>query len=53
MMQPLLTEAQMYAWGWRVPFALAGLVVMYLRRTMVGSEHFQRSSAAGSRGPAA
>lgn len=44
-MQSLLTEAQMYAWGWRVPFvlgAIAGLVVMYLRRSMVESEHFQR-----------
>lgn len=50
-MQSLLTEAQMYAWGRRVPFvlgAIAGLVVMHLRRSMVESEHFQRSSAAGS-----
>ncbi|WP_199746687.1 MULTISPECIES: MFS transporter [unclassified Amycolatopsis] len=50
-MQSLLTEAQMYAWGWRIPFvlgAIAGLVVMYLRRSMMESEHFQRSSAAGS-----
>ncbi|MFI0799468.1 MFS transporter [Amycolatopsis lurida] len=49
-MQSLLTEAQMYAWGWRVPFvlgAIAGLVVMYLRRTMVESEHFQRSATTG------
>ncbi|MFK0251874.1 MFS transporter [Amycolatopsis azurea] len=51
-MQSLLTEAQMYAWGWRIPFvlgAIAGLVVMYLRRSMMESEHFQRSSATGSR----
>ncbi|MFE6615408.1 hypothetical protein [Amycolatopsis sp. NPDC057786] len=51
MMQSPLTEAQMYAWGWRMPFvlgAIAGLVVMYLCRTMVESEQFQRSSAAGS-----
>ncbi|OKK01656.1 MFS transporter [Amycolatopsis sp. CB00013] len=50
-MQSLLTEAQMYAWGWRIPFvlgAIAGLVVMYLRRSMVESEHFRRASAAGS-----
>ncbi|MFD6072105.1 MFS transporter [Amycolatopsis lurida] len=50
-MQSLLTEAQMYAWGWRVPFvlgAIAGLVVMYLRRTMMESEHFQRSATTGS-----
>ncbi|OXM58910.1 alpha-ketoglutarate transporter [Amycolatopsis thailandensis] len=46
-MQSLLTEAQMYAWGWRIPFvlgAIAGLVVRYLRRSMMESEHFQRSS---------
>lgn len=46
-MQSLLTEAQMYAWGWRIPFvlgAIAGLVVMYLRRTMMESEHFQLSA---------
>lgn len=52
-MQSLLTEAQMYAWGWRVPFvlgAIAGLVVMYLRRSMVESEHFQRSAGSPSRG---
>ncbi|MBB5850718.1 MHS family alpha-ketoglutarate permease-like MFS transporter [Amycolatopsis umgeniensis] len=50
-MQSLLTEAQMYAWGWRIPFALgaiAGLVVMYLRRSMMESEHFQLSRASGS-----
>ncbi|OXM46402.1 MFS transporter [Amycolatopsis alba] len=50
-MQSLLTEAQMYAWGWRIPFvlgAIAGLVVRYLRRSMMESEHFQRSLADSS-----
>lgn len=47
-LQNLLTEAQLHSWGWRIPFvigAAAGLVVMYLRRTMEESEHFQREQA--------
>jgi len=43
-LQSFLTEEQMYAWGWRVPFfigALASLVVLYLRRHMDESEHFR------------
>ena len=47
--QQLLTEAQMYAWGWRVPFfigAAASLVVLYLRRTMDESTHFQAEQEA-------
>ncbi|WP_181776065.1 MFS transporter [Amycolatopsis pittospori] len=52
-MQSLLTEAQMYSWGWRVPFvigAIAGLVVMYLRRSMEESEHFQQNALTRRRG---
>ncbi|MFC9945131.1 MFS transporter [Streptomyces pratensis] len=44
-LQNLLTEDQMHGWGWRIPFvigAVAGLVVMYLRRTMEESEHFEK-----------
>ena len=40
-LQQMLTEDQMYAWGWRVPFfigAAAALVVLYLRRTMDESD---------------
>ncbi|ASQ93424.1 MFS transporter [Streptomyces sp. 11-1-2] len=47
-LQSVLTEDQLRSWGWRVPFvigAAAGLVVMYLRRTMEESEHFQRERA--------
>ena len=36
-LQQVLTSAEMYAWGWRIPFALGavgGLVVLILRRTM-------------------
>ncbi|QUH03663.1 MFS transporter [Saccharopolyspora erythraea] len=44
-LQSLLDEEQMAQWGWRVPFAIgavAGLVVMYLRRSMEESEHYER-----------
>ncbi|MFE7385289.1 MFS transporter [Streptomyces zhihengii] len=47
-LQNVLTEDQLHGWGWRVPFvigAVAGLVVMYLRRTMEESEHFEREQA--------
>ena len=47
-LQSLLTEEQMYSFGWRIPFAvgaIAGLVVMYLRRTMEESEHFEVEKA--------
>ncbi|MFE6931070.1 MFS transporter [Streptomyces sp. NPDC057699] len=54
-LQNLLTEEQLHGWGWRVPFvigAAAGLVVMYLRRSMEESEHFekerQRTAEGGS-----
>ncbi|CAM03852.1 MHS family alpha-ketoglutarate permease-like MFS transporter [Saccharopolyspora erythraea NRRL 2338] len=44
-LQSVLDEEQMGQWGWRVPFAIgavAGLVVMYLRRSMEESEHYKR-----------
>ncbi|SDP22540.1 MFS transporter, MHS family, alpha-ketoglutarate permease [Streptomyces sp. cf386] len=47
-LQRLLTDDQVQSWGWRIPFAIgavAGLVVMYLRRTMEESQHFQRERA--------
>ena len=43
-LQQTLSERAMYAWGWRVPFfigAAARLVVLYLRRTMDESTHFE------------
>ncbi|BBC31464.1 Alpha-ketoglutarate permease [Streptomyces graminofaciens] len=55
-LQRLLTEGQLETWGWRVPFligAVAGLAVMYLRRTMEESEHFRQEQArAAERDPA-
>lgn len=47
-LQSFLGERQMSSWGWRVPFvigAIAGLVVMYLRRSMTESTHFRREQA--------
>ncbi|WP_327743191.1 MFS transporter [Streptomyces europaeiscabiei] len=47
-LQNLLTEGQLQSWGWRIPFvigAVSGLVVMYLRRTMEESQHFQEEQA--------
>ncbi|MFE6183192.1 MFS transporter [Streptomyces sp. NPDC056465] len=47
-LQHLLSEDQLQSWGWRVPFvigAAAGLVVMYLRRSMEESEHFEKEQA--------
>ncbi|MFI5662548.1 MFS transporter [Streptomyces sp. NPDC051684] len=52
-LQNVLTEAQLANWGWRIPFvvgAVAGLTVMYLRRTMEESEHFQKERARATEG---
>jgi MHS family alpha-ketoglutarate permease-like MFS transporter len=44
-LQTVLDEKEMSSWGWRIPFAVgavAGLVVMYLRRSMEESEHYKQ-----------
>jgi Arabinose efflux permease len=44
-----LDDAQLHAWGWRIPFAigaLAALVTLWLRRSMDESESFARSEGA-------
>ncbi|TYT25999.1 MFS transporter [Luteimonas viscosa] len=46
-----LTEEQLRDWGWRIPFvigAVAAVVALWLRRTMVESESFQRAEAQAS-----
>ncbi|WP_202845503.1 MFS transporter [Luteimonas saliphila] len=46
-----LTEEQLRDWGWRIPFvigALAAVVALWLRRTMVESESFARAEAHAS-----
>ncbi|MFJ4208032.1 MFS transporter [Paenarthrobacter sp. NPDC089675] len=48
MLQRILTPEQMGEWGWRIPFiigAVAGLVVMVLRRSMDESEHYKLEKA--------
>ncbi|MEU9588971.1 MFS transporter [Streptomyces sp. NPDC048219] len=56
-LQHLLTEEELHSWGWRVPFvigAAAGLAVMYLRRTMEESGHYEQERArTARRGPGA
>ncbi|WP_414717228.1 MFS transporter [Tahibacter sp.] len=48
----LLTEQQLHDWGWRIPFAigaLAALVSLYLRRSMLETESFRMQARASSR----
>jgi MHS family alpha-ketoglutarate permease-like MFS transporter len=50
----LLTDEQLRAWGWRIPFvigALAAVVALYLRRNMAETDAFARAHA-GSMQPA-
>ena len=45
-LQATLTDAQLSAWGWRVPFvigALAAVVAVWLRRALDETESFQRA----------
>jgi MHS family alpha-ketoglutarate permease-like MFS transporter len=52
--QALLGEAQLQAWGWRIPFAIGALLAasaLYLRRAMHETESFAAASA-GHRGDA-
>ncbi|HET7845711.1 MAG TPA: MFS transporter [Xanthomonadales bacterium] len=49
----LLTEAQLEAWGWRIPFAIGAacaLVALRLRRGMGETESFQRIASDRERG---
>ncbi|MFX3673623.1 MAG: MFS transporter [Paenisporosarcina sp.] len=44
-LQQVLSEADMYSWGWRIPFvigAFGAVAVMWLRRTMDESEQFTK-----------
>ncbi len=52
-MQGFLTDAQLHAWGWRIPFligALAAVVAMFLRRSLpeTSPDEVRRSKEAGS-----
>lgn len=53
LLQALLTEAQLEAWGWRIPFAVgAGLAVLVyaLRRRLRETDAFEASAQAVARG---
>ena len=44
-LQQVLSETEMFSWGWRIPFvigAIGALVVLWLRRTMDESEQFSK-----------
>jgi MHS family alpha-ketoglutarate permease-like MFS transporter len=46
LLQSILSEAQMDAWGWRIPFAIGGVlavVVFWLRRRLVETESFRNA----------
>jgi MFS transporter, MHS family, alpha-ketoglutarate permease len=48
-LQAILTEAQLDAWGWRIPFAIGGVLavtVFWLRRRLVETESFRNAQAA-------
>jgi len=48
-LQALLSEAQLYAWGWRVPFlvgAALAVVVFWIRRGIHESSSFTRNASA-------
>jgi MFS transporter, MHS family, alpha-ketoglutarate permease len=53
-LQLVLSEEQLYAWGWRIPFvvgAVLAIVVFWLRRNMDETQSFVNASApAGDRG---
>ena len=49
-LQSLLTEEQLYAWGWRIPFAVGAalaVVVFWIRRGIDETESFVKDSSAG------
>lgn len=48
LLQKLLTEPQLEQWGWRIPFAVGGLMavtVFYLRRGLRETEAFEETKA--------
>ncbi len=48
-----LTEQQLHAWGWRIPFAIGAVLAvsaMYLRRSLTETESFVKETATQNRG---
>lgn len=53
-LQAVLTQDQMSAWGWRVPFvigAVLGVVALWIRRSMEESEVFEKQRKAAENQP--
>ena len=53
LLNSVLTQDQMVAWGWRIPFlvgALLGPVGLYMRRTIDETPHYERVKQAASAG---
>ncbi|WP_375420240.1 MFS transporter [uncultured Sphingomonas sp.] len=51
LLQAVLSEAQLESWGWRIPFAVGGLLaiaVFRIRRGLIETESFTNAAAAGS-----
>jgi MHS family alpha-ketoglutarate permease-like MFS transporter len=47
-LQMLLTREELYAWGWRIPFAIGALlavIVFYLRRRLAETQSFENAKA--------
>jgi MHS family alpha-ketoglutarate permease-like MFS transporter len=50
-LQQLMPEPALKAWGWRIPFAIGGalaVVVFYIRRRLSETESFENAKAAGA-----
>jgi MHS family alpha-ketoglutarate permease-like MFS transporter len=50
LLQAVLSEAQLESWGWRIPFAVGGLLaiaVFRIRRGLIETESFTNAAAAG------
>jgi len=48
-----LTQAQLHAWGWRIPFVIGAILAisaMYLRRSLTETDNFEKEKASKSRG---
>jgi MHS family proline/betaine transporter-like MFS transporter len=53
LLNSVLTQDQMVAWGWRIPFlvgALLGPIGLYMRRTIDETPHYERVKAAAPAG---
>ncbi|NIJ19330.1 MHS family alpha-ketoglutarate permease-like MFS transporter [Sphingomonas naasensis] len=51
-LQAVLSEAELDAWGWRIPFAIGGalaVLVFWLRRRLAETESFENAKRAGRR----